>query len=202
MKKRVVSISVAAAMGTLLAIPSVQAAPAPLNFNAIDPCRVLDTRESIAGSKIGQGVLSFSTNDADFSDQGGNALGCGLPAEGSDAAAVALTITTTQQDGNGHLQVFSYNPTGAYPPAVAYPGDLPNASVLNYKAVDIANSTIVAQYVNDATTVGDVLIDYGSGATPETEENGDNELSIYTTGDTHIIVDVIGYYTPAVVPPL
>ena len=186
MKKHLVSTALAAALGTLVAIPSAHAAAAVLEFVAVDPCRVLDTREMATDPTADDTVISFSTNDASFATQGGNVDGCGLAGDSTgtvndiDPLAVAVTVTTTQQGGNGHLQLFPYNPAGAV---------LPNASMLNYKAVDIANTTTVKQYVNDTADV--LHPDDASG------EVGANELSIYMSVDTHIVVDVVGYYVAA-----
>ena len=181
MKKRLVSTALAAALGALVAMPAAQAAPAgSMNFIPVDPCRVMDTREMTTDPTGDDTVINFSTNDASFAAQGGNPNGCGLPGDaGADAAAVAVTVTTTQQSGNGHLQLFPYNPAGAV---------LPNASMLNYKAVDIANTTTVTQYVNDNAT-STPGVDDGDGG-----EVGDNELSIYMSVGTHVVVDVVGYY--------
>ena len=93
--------------------------------------------------------------------------------------AVAITITTTVQDGAGHIQVFADVPGAVYPTDLT--ANLPNASVLNYVNADIANTTTVAQNV-----------DAGQA----------NELSIYASQNTHVIVDVVGYYTAtAIVAP-
>lgn len=59
--------------------------------------------------------------------------------------------------------------------AFAYGGSLPNASVLNYRpGVNIANTTIVPQNTG--------VVAY--------------EMSLYVSGTTHVVVDVVGYFDP------
>jgi hypothetical protein len=95
------------------------AAPgAPSRFVAVEPCRVLDTREG--GGAVG---AERSIDVQVVSDT------CGVP---SGATAAALTITVDRPEGSGFVTAW---PTGS---------TRPEASVLNYRAGQIvANSQLL-----------------------------------------------------------
>lgn len=99
-----------------------------LVFYPVQPCRVLDTRLSTAGAIGYNGTRNFYVN-TNLANQGGNAAGCGMP---TDPVAVALNITSTNQDRIGHLRLYPYSTTP------------PNASILNFQAgTNVVNAAIV-----------------------------------------------------------
>ncbi|MFB7466542.1 hypothetical protein ACFCZ1_24130 [Streptomyces sp. NPDC056224] len=120
-------------------------------YTSVAPSRVVDTREGLGTS---QGKVSGSGT---FSTQiTGRA---GVP---STAKAVALNVTVTEPNSDGHLIVY---PSGS---------QAPNASNLNFTAGQtIANSVIVPIGPD-----GKISIRNGAWA------------------GTHVVVDVVGYYSP------
>jgi hypothetical protein len=148
--------------------PPALAAPGA-TFVPLTPCRVADTRSTVAGQLASGETRSFlllgpTTN---FSAQGGAAGGCGLPDVGNGVVAAALNIV-------------------AVTPALTQPGFLrawaggtaqPTAAVLNYNKMtpelNIANGVIVP--VRTAPPSG-------------------NDLNVQASRQTHVIIDVFGYF--------
>lgn len=175
MTNHLVRMSLTLAAASILgAAPAVAGVPAQLAFTPVEPCRILDTRNTTAGAMRAGDFLSLSTNGDTFINQGGFDRPCGLPAEfDGDASAVAYNITTTGSAGTGWLEIFAYD----YGQNVK-----PNSSIINYASgLNIANSSVIGQTQDP------------------TEEM---ELTIWAHADTHVIVDVIGYYTPIVTAPI
>ncbi|HVR69435.1 MAG TPA: hypothetical protein VMT87_01210 [Vicinamibacteria bacterium] len=142
-----------------------------LDFTALNPCRVMDTRlgsGGFAGPRASGSTTTISTRSTtEITAQGGNPAGCPMPSV--DAGAVAYTITVVDYTGNGFVTVFPFSATR------------PNASTLNFgpgsAPTPIANSSIVQQCVNCGTA---------------------SDISIYVEGaSTNVIVDVIGFFDPA-----
>jgi len=70
-------------------------------FQPIQPCRIVDTRSSVAGNLGNGSAQSFTVRGTTgFVPQGGNSGGCGIP---TSATAVSASVTTTQSAGNGYL---------------------------------------------------------------------------------------------------
>lgn len=120
-------------------------------YTSLDPSRVVDTREGLGtGRGPVAGFANFSTQIT------GRA---GVP---STAKAVALNVTVTDTQADGHLTVY---PSG---------GQAPTASNLNFTAGQtIANSVIVPIGPD-----GKISVRNGAGA------------------GAHVVVDVVGYYSP------
>ena len=154
-------------LATLLGLdPLIGGTSSDLVFNAITPCRVMDSRFGTgvyAGPFTAGQVISLYVTDplnANGHNQGGLAS-CGIPfAQGT---AVALNITVVPVTGIGDLRIYPFG-AGA-----------PNASIINfYEGLNLANSTNAAIALANATNDMSILVD---GA-----------LSV------HVIVDVLGYY--------
>jgi len=70
-------------------------------FQPIQPCRIVDTRNSASGTLGNGGSRSFTVRGTfGFVAQGGNPSGCGVP---TSATAVSVSVTTTQSAGAGYL---------------------------------------------------------------------------------------------------
>ncbi len=147
------------------------AAAADLVFTPVAPCRVIDTRTSAAGQLVAGIDQSFLVRSAGgFASQGGSATDCGIPAA---ASAVEMNFVAVGPAGSGDLRV------------AAFPGALPNASVLNYTnlpGLNIANGiaqpvcvTGAAPCAKDITVRADV-------------------------SNTHLVVDVVGFFKAPVRP--
>lgn len=128
-------------------------------YNALPPCRLVDTRN--VGTRIAQGgVLDIKVSGPDMLAQGGAATDCGVPA---DAGGVVVNVTVVAPDLAGYLTAYPYGATR------------PLASSLNYVAGAIAgNEVIVPRTTGQAADVSlfsyagtDVVVDVvGYFATP------------------------------------
>lgn len=108
------------------AIPG-KALAAQAAYNALAPCRLVDTRN--VGTRIAaRGVLAIKVSGSDMSAQGGAAADCGVPA---DAGGVVVNITVVSPDIAGYLTAYPY---ATYPPL---------ASSLNYVAGAIASNEVI-----------------------------------------------------------
>jgi hypothetical protein len=140
-----------------------------LVFTPIDPCRVVDTRNS--GARTGAIPANTSrafdlTSDAQFDGQGGGPFPCpGLPSFSHLGWSVNITVVNFYTT-NGGLKAYPFN------------GSEPNASVINW--VPGLNGAIA----NGVTLTGclgcvdDIVIKAFSEA-------------------THVIIDVMGYFSEA-----
>ncbi|WP_374314225.1 hypothetical protein [Microbacterium sp.] len=131
-----------------------------LLYVPITPCRIVDTRAG--GGKLAAGAIRefYVGGTTGFPGQGGTSGGCGIPPA---AAAVSLSLTSTQASASGRLV--------AYPSAVSAPG----STMLSYTAASNATSTPTA------------------AITPYTERQ--IEVKNFSAS-VHLVIDVLGYYTP------
>ena len=108
-----------------------------LVYNAVTPCRIVDTRKPVVGRFIKQTVKSFEASrpGGDFVSQGGSATDCGIPA---DPAAVVMSVAIVQPTGGGYLTIWPY---GEPQPNAASANNVPGSDV---------NNTVLAKL-----TVGD-----------------------------------------------
>lgn len=72
-----------------------------LQFHALTPCRLADTRE--AGGALNHSTRSFSTVGG-LAGQGGSASGCGVP---TSAVAIQANVTAVPQGQSGYLTAFA-----------------------------------------------------------------------------------------------
>jgi hypothetical protein len=160
---------------TVLAFLAGPASPQVLNpglpYTAIQPCRLVDTRN--AGGALAPGITRFftvagATAPGSLDAQGGNPNGCPVPGKDSygqsQTQAVMVNLIAVGPAGAGDLRAW---PTGS---------PTPNASVLNYAAVaglNIANGIIL----------------------PLTQDIDSNDLSVRAdVSGTHLVMDVVGYF--------
>jgi hypothetical protein len=146
-------------------------APPKLLFVPIPPCRIAQTI-NIGGPIAANSVQAFqvlgpSTN---YSAQGGNAAGCGIPDLGA-VQAVFFNFVAQNPSGPGNLR--------------AYAGDgiLPSASTLNFQLLNpnlnIANGVAIPVRTTGAPGPG-------------------TDLNVYAGGSsTHVVIDAVGYFTRA-----
>jgi trimeric autotransporter adhesin len=144
----------------------------PLQYFAVAPCRIVDTRFTPGNSSplIANTVRAFRATGSNFSSQGGTTGSCGIP---SGATSVFFNFTVTQSQAGGFLTAYPYNPNNSTPP---------NSSTINYGPIStvpaLANG-IAIPICNSTTT------------------SCSNDFYISTAqGTTNLVVDVVGYYAP------
>jgi N-acetylneuraminic acid mutarotase len=135
-----------------LALPS-----SPMPFVAINPCRVLDTRN--ANGSYG-GPIFAGGETRTYALASANPCTASLP---TGIGAFSLNITVTSTAGAGFVE--------AYPSGVTRP---------------------LASNVNFLTAGAQV----GNAAIVPTDGTTNNDIDIYASQGTHIIVDMNGYYAP------
>ena len=106
-----------------------------LVYTPIAPCRVVDTRSTVAGAIAANSTRSFvGINANSFTSQGGSATNCGT--FGLAATAIALNVTAVTPSGAGYATVFPFGTTQ------------PVAASVNYTAGAVVNNAIIAQIPN------------------------------------------------------
>ena len=166
-----------------------------LVYTPLTPCRLIDTRNAVGDFAGGETRNYNLIGPAGYAGYGGNAAGCGIPVEyiSGDCSgmfciwsrtnrvrALVLNVVAVSPQNNGHLR--------AWPTNEAMPG----SSILNYAKV--SDETNPSAQLNIAN--GLVLKTCGAGCSilPCTPcASGD--LSFYSSGISHLLVDVIGYMT-------
>lgn len=110
-----------------------------LVYTPVQPCRIVDTRNTPAGPIATNSTRSFvSINQANYTAQGGSATDCGTL--GLNATAVAINFTAVLPTGAGFATVYPFGTTQ------------PLAASVNYTAGAIVNNGIIAQIPNPLTT--------------------------------------------------
>jgi hypothetical protein len=149
-------------------------------FTPVAPCRLIDTR--VAGGVFTTGtVRSYDLiGPTSYASIGGNASGCAIPGDttpvtatttGNLVRALVLSFAAVSPTASGHVSAW---PSNQAPPV---------ASVLNFTTgvFAIANGIAVAT-CTEAVSMGSPCL---------------NDLSVGVVGGpVHIVVDVLGYYTP------
>jgi len=124
------------------------AATAETLFVAQDPCRIIDTRAG--GGKLAANSTRtfFVKGTTGFAPQGGKTGGCGIP---EFAAAVAVSVTTTNSSANNRLVTF---PAGSPVPTSTTVSYLKSANVTGSTIVQLASGTgkVLAIHNFNATT--------------------------------------------------
>ena len=106
-----------------------------LVYTPVAPCRILDTRSTVAGAIAANSTRSFvSVNASSFSGQGGSATNCGTL--GLNATAVAINLTAVTPSGAGYATAYPFGTTQ------------PVAASVNYAAGDIVNNALIVQIPN------------------------------------------------------
>jgi len=105
-------------------------ATADLTYTPINPCRILDTRATVAGPLAANVARTFDGYSTNFSTQGGTPSGCGIP---NGIAALAMNVYAVNPTNLGFIKVW---PANASEPAV---------STVNYQVgiTAIATGTLV-----------------------------------------------------------
>jgi hypothetical protein len=103
-----------------------------LVYTPVTPCRIVDTRNAVAGALAGGAVRLFDVDSSSFTAQGGSSAGCGIPL--GVAQAVTMTIVAVQPAGPGFLTAFGLTAQ-------------PLASVLNYAGNDVIADTAIIPVV-------------------------------------------------------
>jgi hypothetical protein len=149
-----------------------------LVFVPVAPCRILDTR--LAGGVIAANTTrSFDvTAVTDYAFQGGAANNCdGAGAAGSFAiAAINFTVVTPVVGPAG-----GGGPGTGFITAYPFLGTQPLVATMVYKdGINLSNLTLIK-------------LDQGASA---------NELSVYTSHQTHLAADIVGYLINPQATPL
>jgi hypothetical protein len=151
-----------------------QSSPPALGYVTLAPCRLVDTRliPASPGTPLQPGVpQSFRVKASDLSLQGGSSSGCGVP---GTAVAAMVNFVAINPAGTGHLRVWPYPNTE--------PG---LASILNYGTVTglpaLANGIAIPICDAAAATCHFDFTLKANGAA------------------THVAVDIVGYFGPAVI---
>ena len=148
------------AMSRGKASPVLGAAAADLVYTPIQPCRIVDTRNTVDGPIAADGSRDFvAINQANYTAQGGSATDCGLL--GVTAAAVAVNLTAVVPDRPGYAT--------AYPFGTAKP----LAASVNYATGQVINNGIIMPIPSPLTT---------------------SDFSLYSYGQSHYVVDIVGYF--------
>jgi hypothetical protein len=109
-----------------------------LVYTPLQPCRIVDTRNTAAGAIAAGTTRSFvAVNSSSFASQGGSATDCGT--SGVSATAVAIIFTAIPIASAGNATVFPYNTPQ---PAIAS---------VNYSATQPINNTLIAKTPNPTT---------------------------------------------------
>src|ERR1019366_6648929 len=119
--------------GTLAQL--VNPTPSPLQFVAVTPCRLVDTRQT-GGAIPGRSSRSFPVLQEG---------GCNIP---SSAAAYSLNVTVVPQATLGYLTIW---PTGEGQPVVSTLNSLDGRIKANAAIVPAGSSGEVSVYVTDTT---------------------------------------------------
>ncbi|HWI78346.1 MAG TPA: hypothetical protein VNS31_04065, partial [Ramlibacter sp.] len=88
-------------------------------YTMITPCRIIDTRKTVAGKIAAGETRDFDASRAggSFADQGGEDNDCGIPA---GVSAVVMNVTVDHPEGPGYLTVFPYGVTKPYASSANY----------------------------------------------------------------------------------
>jgi hypothetical protein len=147
-----------------------------LVYSALSPCRIADSRLSSEGALAPGAARNFHVvgTASDFTAQGGNAGGCGVPgfALGQpQVRAVVLNLVAVNPQGAGNLRAWAADQAA------------PNASVLNYAQVaglNIANGVVVKLR----------------------QDSEGQDLSLRAdVSATQVVIDVVGYFHALALSP-
>ena len=101
-------------------------ATADLTYTPINPCRILDTRATVAGPLAANVARTFDGYSTNFAAQGGTGSGCGIP---NGVAALAMNVYAVNPTNLGFIKVWPANATE------------PDVSTVNYQVGIIAIAT-------------------------------------------------------------
>ena len=136
-------------------------------FTPVEPCRILDTRNTTILS-AGQTRGFYVAGITSFQSQGGAAGNCNLNKHVAYTTAV-VNFTVVNPSTGGYI--------------TAYPSDspLPLAATVNFNAGDIVGNNATLKLNQSQYT---------------------SSFIVYTTSQTHLVADVVGYFSPPYVSGL
>jgi hypothetical protein len=106
-----------------------------LVYTPVQPCRILDTRNTAAGAIAANTTRSFvAINSSSYTGQGGSATNCGTL--GLSATAVAINLTAVFPTAQGFGTIFPFGTAQ------------PTASSVNYVAGAVVANGVIAQIPN------------------------------------------------------
>jgi hypothetical protein len=141
---------------------------ADLVYTPVTPCRVFDTRSASAGILAANTQRNFFvTGNSSFANQGGSAVGCGIPF--GPATSVVINFVAVNPAGAGNLRAWAV--ADPQPPA-------PLAAVVNYSATLAALANGIAVPICDAAL---------SACVSDLRLQAD-------VSSVHVVGDVVGYF--------
>ena len=106
-----------------------------LVYTPLQPCRIVDTRNTAAGQIAANSTRSFvAVSASSFTGQGGSATNCGTL--GLNATAVAINLTVVNPATQGYATIYPFGTAQ------------PLASNINYMPGDIVANGVIAQIPN------------------------------------------------------
>lgn len=106
-----------------------------LAYTPVTPCRIVDTRSTVAGAIANNGTRSFvAINASSFTSQGGSATNCGTL--GLNATAVAINLTAVTPSSAGYATAYPYGTSQ------------PLTASLNYSSGAVVNNALIVQIPN------------------------------------------------------
>jgi trimeric autotransporter adhesin len=159
-------------IGVLATTPAHAQNVQPLQYVAVPPCRVVDTRSTpgAASPLIANTVRAFRATGTNFTGQGGTSGSCNIP---SGATSVFFNFTVTGASASGFLTAYPFDQNNSTQPI---------SSVINY-------STTTS---NPAIANG-IAVSICDGATTTC---ANDFYVVANQGTTNLLVDVVGYYAP------
>jgi hypothetical protein len=155
------------------------------------PCRIADSRPSsyanpqgffIGPFDVGETICykNYGSGAFDIGPQGGNSSGCYIPYMGmapndeyKEPTAFHVVVTAVPVRGRGHLRIYPANATTA-----------PVASILSWNSgVGNISNAVTAESYDEYR--------------PDTQNEFCIYVGGYAGGQTHIVMDVMGFFGPA-----
>ena len=140
-----------------------------LVFTPVTPCRLLDTRSATTPVPAGTPIMANTTRNFLVWDQ------TNFASQGGAVGNCGLTASSNTAALAVNFTVVTPT-TGGY--ITAFPSDVtkPLAATVNFEAGSVRGNSAIVKIAQSSTTA----------------------LSIYTTSQTHVVADVVGYYSKPV----
>ena len=122
-----------------------------LLYTPLQPCRIVDTRNTVDGPIAAGGTRDFIAvvgSGSGYTSQGGSATDCGTP--GIVPSALALNVTAVTPDRAGFTTVYPFG------------SPRPLAASVNYTAGAIVNNAIIAKTPNPLLSSDFTIYSFGS----------------------------------------
>ena len=158
--------AVALGSGQPISANALGSTTSDLVYTPVTPCRVIDTRLTVAGKLGPNSGRNFGISSSNYSAQGGEAASCGIPV---GVSAVAINVISTGQTGYGNLKVTE---TGAAVPTAGFLNFQPGINTANAGISKVALvSSTQGLYIHSTGSASDAVVDimgYFTQATRET----------------------------------